>query len=281
MLTSKSQNAGPSRDWLSFVKSPRAKGKIRQYFMRERREESIDGGKELLTKQLRRAGLPLQRLLTPEHMTGLTEHFRVADVNALYAAIGEGGISPQSVVQRLIASEGGADEVAELGGEDTSVIGRPRRSRASGNEAGVVVQGDPNVWVKLARCCMPVPGDEILGFVTRENGVSVHRIDCTNAHDLRHQSDRLVEVAWAPTATSSFMVALAVDGLDRTGILSEVTKVMGEHHISILSATLNTAKDRTFKFRFTFETTDPKHLEHLINAIRKVPGVYDVFRLQT
>ena len=280
VLTSKSQNAGPSRDWLSFVKSPRAKGKIRQYFMRERREESIDGGKELLTKQLRRAGLPLQRLLTPEHMTGLTEHFRVADVNALYAAIGEGGISPQSVVQRLIASEGGADEVAELGGEDTSVIGRPRRSRASGNEAGVVVQGDPNVWVKLARCCMPVPGDEILGFVTRENGVSVHRIDCTNAHDLRHQSDRLVEVAWAPTATSSFMVALAVDGLDRTSILSEVTKVMGEHHISILSATLNTAKDRTFKFRFTFETTDPKHLEHLINAIRKVPGVYDVFRLQ-
>jgi GTP pyrophosphokinase len=280
VLTSKSQNAGPSRDWLSFVKSPRAKGKIRQYFMRERREESIDGGKELLTKQLRRAGLPLQRLLTPEHMTGLTEHFRVADVNALYAAIGEGTISPQSVVQRLIASEGGAEEVAELGGEDTSVIGRPRRSRASGNEAGVVVQGDANVWVKLARCCMPVPGDEILGFVTRENGVSVHRIDCTNAHDLRHQPDRLVEVTWAPTATSSFMVALAVDGLDRTGILSEVTKIMGEHHISILSATLNTAKDRTFKFRFTFETTDPKHLEHLINAIRKVPGVYDVFRLK-
>jgi len=280
VLTSKSQNAGPSRDWLGFVKSPRAKGKIRQYFMRERREESVDGGKELLTKQLRRAGLPLQRLLTPEHMTGLTQHFRVVDVNALYAAIGEGAISPQSVVQRLIASEGGAEEVAELGGEDTSVIGRPRRSRVSGNEAGVVVQGDANVWVKLARCCMPVPGDEILGFVTRENGVSVHRIDCTNAHDLRHQPDRLVDVAWAPTATSSFMVALAVDGLDRTGILSEVSKVMGEHHISILSATLNTAKDRTFKFRFTFETTDPKHLEHLIGAIRKVPGVYDVFRLK-
>ncbi len=280
VLTSKAANAGPSRDWLGFVKSPRARGKIRQYFMRERREESIDGGKELLTKQLRRAGLPLQRLLTPEHMSGLTEHFRVADVNALYAAIGEGAVSPQAVVQRLIASEGGAEEVAELGGEDTSVIGRQRRSRVSGNEAGVVVQGDANVWVKLARCCMPVPGDEILGFVTRENGVSVHRIDCTNAQDLRHQPARLVDVAWAPTATSSFLVALAVDGLDRTGILSEVSKVMGEHHISILSATLNTAKDRTFKFRFTFETTDPKHLEHLIGAIRKVPGVYDVFRLK-
>ncbi len=167
------------------------------------------GGKELLTKQLRRAGLPLQRLLTPEHMTGLTEHFRVADVNALYAAIGEGTISPQSVVQRLIASEGGAEEVAELGGEDTSVIGRPRRSRGlTATRPASSCRATPNVWVKLARCCMPVPGDEILGFVTRENGVSVHRIDCTNAQDLRHQPDRLVEVAWAPTATSSFMVAL-------------------------------------------------------------------------
>ncbi len=281
VLTSKAANAGPSRDWLGFVKSPRARGKIRQYFMRERREESIESGKELLTKQLRRAGLPLQRLLTPEHMTGLTEHFRVADVNALYAAIGEGAIGPQSVVQRLIASEGGVEEVAELGGEDTSVIGGRRHSRVSGNEAGVVVQGDPNVWVKLARCCMPVPGDEILGFVTRESGVSVHRVDCSNAADLRNQPDRLVEVAWAPTASSSFLVALHVEGLDRTGILSDVTKVMGEHHISIQSATLNTAKDRTFKFRFTFETTDPKHLEHLIGAIKKVSGVYDVFRLKS
>ena len=281
VLTSKAANAGPSRDWLGFVKSPRARGKIRQYFMRERREESVENGKELLTKQLRRAGLPLQRLLTPEHMTGLTEHFRVADVNALYAAIGEGSISPQAVVQRLIASGGGVEEVAELGGEDTSVITTRRRGRMStGNDAGVVVQGDPNVWVKLARCCRPVPGDDILGFVTRENGVSVHRVDCANAENLRGQPERLVEVSWAPTSTSSFLVALQVEGIDRTGILSEVTKVMGEYHISIQSATLNTAKDRTFKFRFTFETTDPTHLEHLIGAVRKVPGVYDVFRIK-
>ncbi len=280
VLTSKATNAGPSRDWLGFVKSPRARGKIRQYFMRERREESVESGKELLTKQMRRAGLPLQRLLTPEHMSGLAQHFRVPDTDALYAAIGEGSVGAQAVVQRLVASAGGAEEVAELGGEDTAFLGRQRRSRRSGNEAGVVVQGDPNVWVKLSRCCMPVPGDEILGFVTRENGVSVHRTDCSNAQDLRHKPERLVEVSWAPTAASTFLMALHVEGLDRTGMLSEVTRVMGEHHISIQSATLNTAKDHTFKFRFTFETTDPKHLEHLIGAIRKVPGVYDVFRLQ-
>jgi len=280
VLTSKAANAGPSRDWLNFVKSPRARGKIKQYFQRERREESIEHGKDLLTKQMRRAGLPLQRLLTVEHMTGLTEHFRVPDVNALYAAIGEGTIGAQSVVQRLIASEGGADEVADLGTEDTPVIGRRHRPRSSGNEAGVMVQGDPNLWVKLAKCCMPVPGDEILGFVTRESGVSVHRVDCTNAQDLLKKQDRLVEVAWAPTASSSFLVALHVEGLDRTGVLSEVTRVMSDHHISISSATMTTAKDRTFRFRLTFEITDPKHLDHLMAAIRKVPGVYDVYRLK-
>lgn len=280
VLTSKAANAGPSRDWLTFVKSPRARSKIRHYFTRERLEESAETGKEVLTKQLRRAGLPLQRLLTPEHMTELVEHFRIKDVAALYAAIGENSISAHAVVQRLIAAAGGAEEVADLGGEDTSVITRTRRSRPSGNEAGVVVEGDPDVWVKLARCCRPVPGDEILGFVTRESGVSVHRIDCTNVESLRGQPERLVEVSWAPTAGSSFLVALHAEGLDRTGILSEVTNVMGEHHISIQSATLNTSKDRKFKFRFTFEITDLTHLDHLIAAIKKIPGVYDAFRLQ-
>ncbi|MEA5055456.1 MAG: ACT domain-containing protein, partial [Propionicimonas sp.] len=128
---------------------------------------------------------------------------------------------------------------------------------------------------------MPVPGDPILGFITRENGVSVHRADCTNAADLRTKPERLVEVSWAPTADSSFLVALHVEGLDRTGVLSEVTRVISEHHISMLSANMTTSKDRTFRFRLTFETTDPKHLDHLIGAIRKVPGVYDVYRLKS
>ncbi|HAM45319.1 MAG TPA: bifunctional (p)ppGpp synthetase/guanosine-3',5'-bis(diphosphate) 3'-pyrophosphohydrolase [Propionibacteriaceae bacterium] len=280
VLTSKATNAGPSRDWLNFVTSPRARSKIRHYFVKERLEESIESGRDILTRQLRRAGMPLQRLLTPEHMTGLVEQFRVRDINGLYAAIGEGTISAATVVQKLIAAAGGAEEVADIGGEDTSVITRTRRARPSGNEAGVMVEGDPDVWVKLARCCRPVPGDEIIGFVTRESGVSVHRADCTNAQSLRAQPERLVDVSWAPTAGSSFLVALHAEGLDRTGILSEVTNVMGEHHISIQSATLNTTKDPKFKFRFSFEITDLSHLEHLISAIRKVPGVYDAYRLK-
>jgi GTP pyrophosphokinase len=279
ILTSKAPDAGPSRDWLNFVKSPRTRAKIRQYFQRERREESIETGKDLLAKQMRREALPTRRLLTAEKMAGLAEHFKVADVNALYAAIGEGTVSAQSVVQRMVAEEGGSVGVTELTG-DVPVIGHVRHGRTSSTEAGVVVQNDPSVWVKLAKCCMPVPGDQIIGFITHANGVSVHRADCTNAGDLKSRPERLVEVSWAPTAGSSFQVALHVEGLDRSGALSDVTKVFSDQKISLLSANLSTDKDRTFKFRLTFETTDPKHLDHLISAVRRVEGVYDVYRLR-
>jgi GTP pyrophosphokinase len=280
ILISKASNAGPSRDWLNFVKSPRTRAKIRQFFQRERREEFIETGKDLLSKQMRRESLPTRRLLTAEKMAGLVEHFKVSDVNALYAAIGEGNISAQSVVQRMVAEQGGAEGVTELSNDTVPVIGHTRRGRTSSSEAGVVVEGDPSVWVKLAKCCMPVPGDSIIGFVTRESGVSVHRVDCTNAADLQSRPDRIVSVSWAPTASSSYQVALHIEGLDRAGALSDITKVFSDQGISLLSATMNTAKDRTFRFRITFETTDPKHLEHVIQAIRRVSGIYEVFRLR-
>ena len=283
VLTSKSPNAGPSRDWLNFVSSQRARTKIRQYFMRERREESIEQGKEALAKQLRRTGLPVHRLLTAEHVAGLARHYRVADVNALYAAIGEGGVSAQNVVERLIAAEGGTEEAAEASVEDHPGITTSRRrpSRRT-SENGVAVDGHSDMRVKLARCCMPVPGDEIIGFITREEGVSVHRADCTNADNLRLKPDRLVEVTWTtPSAESSFLVAVHVEGLDRAGLLSDVSRVMTEHHSNILSMTANTNKDRVFTMRLTFETPDPTHLASLTNALKRIPGVYEAHRTKS
>ena len=283
VLTSKSPNAGPSRDWLSFVSSQRARTKIRQYFLRERREESIEQGKEALAKQLRRTGLPVHRLLTAEHVAGLARHFRVADVNALYASIGEGSVSAQSVVERLIAAEGGSEEAAEASVEDHAAITSTRRrpSRHT-SETGIAVQGHSDLRVKLAKCCMPVPGDEIIGFITREEGVSVHRADCTNADNLRQKPDRLVEVSWAtPSADSSFLVAVHVEGLDRAGLLSDVSRVMTEHHSNILSMTANTNKDRVFTMRLTFETPDPTHLASLTNALKRIPGVYEAHRVKS
>ncbi|WP_324252431.1 RelA/SpoT family protein [Enemella dayhoffiae] len=280
VMTSKAEGAGPSRDWLEFVKSPKARNKIRHYFTRERREESIERGREALAKQVRKAGLPLQRFLTVQHLTEVAAYFRLADVSALYAAIGENNVSAQAVVQRLIVIEGGQESAVEEAAEDRPLTGRRRRGSSAVSGPGVAVAGDTDMWVKLAKCCTPVPGDEIMGFITRGNGVSVHRTDCTNAASLEAHPERMVEVSWAPTAESSYLVAVQVEGLDRQGMLSDVTRVVSDHHVNILSASVNTTRSRVFKARLTFETPDPTHLDALVQAIRQVPGVFDVFRVK-
>jgi GTP diphosphokinase / guanosine-3',5'-bis(diphosphate) 3'-diphosphatase len=278
IFTSKSENAGPSRDWLSFVRSPRARNKIRHYFTRERREESIETGKDLLARQLRKGGLPLQRLLTLEHLTAVAGFFKLADVSALYAAVGEGTVGAQAVVNRLIAVEGGDETVADEISEDRVVTGRRRRS-SGGIDCGIHVLGASDLLVKLAKCCTPVPGDDILGFVTRGSGISVHRVDCSNAANLRTEPERLVPVEWAPNAKSSFLVAIQIEALDRNRLLSDITRALSDQHVNILSAALNTTKDRICKARFTFETADPTHLDHVLRAVRSVPAVYEAYRI--
>ncbi|HEX3588953.1 MAG TPA: bifunctional (p)ppGpp synthetase/guanosine-3',5'-bis(diphosphate) 3'-pyrophosphohydrolase [Pseudonocardiaceae bacterium] len=277
IFTSKAEGAGPSRDWLSFVASPRAKTKIKQWFAKERREEAIEAGKDTINKEVRRVGLPLQRLVSADSMTALSRELRYPDVTALYAAIGEGQLSGRHVVQRLVALLGGVDH-AEDELAERSTPSTVTRRRGSG-DAGVVVVGASDVWVKLARCCTPVPGDEILGFVTRGGGVSVHRTDCTNATELLESPERLVEVTWAPSASSVFLVAIQVEALDRHRLLSDVTKVLADEKVNILSASVATSRDRVAVSRFSFEMGDPTHLGHVLKAVRSVEGVYDVYRM--
>ncbi|MGO1971762.1 MAG: RelA/SpoT family protein [Propionibacteriaceae bacterium] len=276
VLTNRAENAGPSRDWLNFVKSPRARNKIKHYFTKERREESVESGKESLARQIRKAGLPLQRLLTLEHLTAVASYFKLSDVSSLYAAVGDRTVSAQAVLSRLINVEGGEEAAADEIGEDRVLTGR---RRAGTGEAGIQVVGTSDLWVKLAKCCTPVPGDQILGFITRGSGVSVHRADCTNAADLRQHPERLVEVEWAPTANSSYLVAIQVEALDRNRLLSDITRALSDQHVNILSAGLSTSKDRIAKAKFTFETADPMHLDHVLKGVRQVPGVYDVYRI--
>jgi GTP diphosphokinase / guanosine-3',5'-bis(diphosphate) 3'-diphosphatase len=279
ILTSRSENAGPSRDWLEFVRSPRARNKIRHYFTRERREESIEAGRDALARQMRKAGLPLQRLLTLEHLTAVAGYFKLADVSSLYAAVGEGNVGPQAVVNRLISVEGGEDAAADETSEDRVVHERQRPS-GTAPDSGVHVLGASDLLVKLAKCCTPVPGDDILGFVTKGSGVSVHRTDCTNADNLRSEPERLVGVEWALTANSAFLVAIQVEAIDRNRLLSDITRSLSDQHVNILSAALNTSRDRICKVRFTFETAAPTHLDHVLAAVRGVPGVFDVYRIQ-
>jgi GTP pyrophosphokinase len=279
VLTSKADGAGPSRDWLTFVRSARARNKIRHWFTAERREEMIEQGKEALAKAMRKRALPVQRLTTVEALTGIAEELRLQGIDALYAAIGEGHVSAQHVVGRLVASIGGEEGASEDLAEAASpTVERPHRRRAG--DPGVVVKDMSDVWVKLARCCTPVPGDDILGFVTRGHGVSVHRKDCTNATALLRQPDKIIDVEWAPTASSVFLVQLHVEALDRARLLSDVTRILSDNGVNILSATVNTSRrDRVAGLRFTFEMGDPGHLEHVIKAVRKVDGVFDANRV--
>lgn len=281
VFTSKSPTAAPSRDWLTFVRSPRARSKIRQWFTKERREEAIERGKEQIAKLMRKEGLPLKRLMTHESLTLAASHFKIADVTALYAAVGEGNLSAQAVVRRVIEEHGGNDAAAEDLAEAVTITGRRSRGRvgSGGGDAGVIVRGSPDVWVKLAKCCTPVPPDEILGFVTKGGGVSVHRQDCTNASELRTQPEKLYDVDWAPTASSTFLVNIQVEALDRARLLSDITMALSDAQVNILSASLSTTRDRVAKSRFSFEMAEAKHLDTVIKAVRSVPGVFDAYRV--
>lgn len=279
VFTSKAAGAGPSRDWLGFVKSPRARNKIRAWFSKERRDEAIEHGKDAIVRAMRKQNLPIQRILTGDSLVTLAHEMRYPDISALYAAIGESHVSAQNVVQKLVQALGGEEVATEEIDESVPPARGRSRKRRSSADPGVVVKGVDDVWVKLARCCTPVPGDPIMGFVTRGSGVSVHRTDCVNVDSLSREPERILEVEWAPTQSSVFLVAIQVEALDRSRLLSDVTRVLSDQHVNILSAAVQTSRDRVATSRFTFEMGDPKHLGHVLKAVRGVEGVYDVYRV--
>ena len=275
IVTNKGENAGPSRDWLNFVKSPRARSKIKAWFSKERREEAIDAGRESIARQMRKAGLPLQKIFAGHTLLELAHDMHYADIEALYNAVGDGHVSAASIIEKLIASLGGEDSHPETTIEriPTGVQATRRTSSA------IVVEGVDDVLVKLARCCTPVPGDSIMGFITKGSGISVHRTDCINALDLReNQGERVVGVKWLAGAGSIFLVNIQVEALDRARLLADVTRTLSEQHVNILSAAVSTSKDRVAISRFTFEMADAKHLDSVLTAVRGIEGVYDVYR---
>jgi guanosine-3',5'-bis(diphosphate) 3'-pyrophosphohydrolase len=278
VFTSKNPDAGPSQDWLNFVKSPRARNKIRGWFTKERREEAIEQGKDSIARAMRKQNLPLQKLMSSDVFAEVAAAMRYEGVEALYAAVGEGHVSTQSVLEKVVASlqsEAEADE-AEV---PFTPKGRARQLRPS--DSGVLVRGAPDILVKLAKCCTPVPGDPIVGFVTRGSGVSVHRDDCLNVTSLREDPERMIDVEWAPTSSSVFLVQIQVEALDRSGLLSDITRVLSENHVNILSANVSTSSDRLAISRYVFEMGDTVHLDRLLNAVRRIDAVYDVYRVST
>ncbi|WP_448810170.1 RelA/SpoT family protein [Agromyces bauzanensis] len=275
VFTSKNPDSGPSKDWLTFVKSPRARNKIRQWFTKERRDEAIEQGRDAIARAMRKQNLPLQKLMSQESFAEVAALLKYDDVSSLYAAVGEGHVSTQSVLEKVVALVRDVDE----GDEPDLPIPVRSRPLPRNSDSGVLVRGAPDILVKLARCCTPVPGDEIVGFITRGSGVSVHQANCHNVQSLMREPERMIDVEWAPSSKSLFLVQIQIEALDRAGLLSDVTRVLSEHHVNILSANVSTSTDRLALSRFVFEMGDTTHLDRVLNAVRRIDAVYDVYRV--
>jgi guanosine-3',5'-bis(diphosphate) 3'-pyrophosphohydrolase len=276
IFTSKVPSAGPSRDWLKIAVSPRARNKIRQWFSRERREDAIETGREELVKALRKEGLPVQRLTNSPLLLQVVEALNYADLDALHAAIGESHVSAASIAQRVARELRGGEHEDQL----PSTARQPRRGAGDRRGVGIHVEGLDDVMVRLSRCCTPVPGDEIIGFVTRGRGVSVHRSDCANAASLANGDvGRMIEVEWDRDSTGSFVAAVELKALDRTRLGVDVWKVISDNHLNILRSDSLTGADRVSRMRFEFELADPAHLDSLLSALKRIDSVYDAYRV--
>ncbi len=278
IFTSKLETAAPSRDWLTFVESPRARNKIRQWFSRERRDDAIEAGRDELAKEFRREGLPVHGMWTSEVFLKELDEHGYSDLDTALAAIGERHLSARTLVQKVAIEFRTGNQEEQM---STSQVVSPRGFRRARSAAGIHVEGLDDVLVRLSRCCTPVPGDEIMGFVTRGRGVSVHRSDCANAVSLMSdQASRLIEVEWAgDNRKTVFRAGVEVVALDRSRLLRDVANALSEQHVNIVACSTHTGNDRVAKMRFEFELADPGHLDSVLRTIKGVDGVYDAYRL--
>jgi GTP diphosphokinase / guanosine-3',5'-bis(diphosphate) 3'-diphosphatase len=266
--------AAPSRDWLQLVRTPRARNKIRQWFSRERREDAAAQGKEALVSSMRKQGLPVDKISKGDILDKIAEELRYPDLDSMQVAIGEGRLSAQSVANRIIRLST-PQETAE------PEVGEPRPRRAASQRGkGVIVEGFDDLLVRLARCCTPVPGDKIVGFLTRGRGVSVHRVDCPNAKSLNaSDEERMAEVWWDDRQGGTFVAAIQIEALDRAKLLRDVSAALSDQGVHILSSTSRTGKDGIATLTFSFELADPAHLEHVLTSVRGVESVFDAYRV--
>ena len=281
VFTSKAQGAGPSRDWLTFVGSTRARNKIRSWFSKERREEAIEAGKSAIARAMRKKDLPIQRIMSHDSLMDVAQTLDKGDIDGLYAAVGQGHVSAQHVVDTLVnamGGEAGAEETLAEGILPTKATRSRHRPRTA--DAGVIVEGMDagDVYVKLARCCTPMPGDPIIGFITRGSGISVHRSDCHNVDQLKHEPERLLSVRWAEHAQSAYLVQVELEALDRGGLLADITRVLADNHVDLMSATIGTSRDRVVTARFVVELAEAGHLDYTLSSLRRIDGVFEARR---
>ena len=294
ILTNK--NAKPSRDWMNIVVTPSARAKIRKYFSAETREDDAERGRVELSHELRKRGYGISTQRTQKALTKACGNFDVKTTEDLLAGIGTGRLSAKQVANRICAileegspeqlakaareaAEAAAFEQAMLNGEALMKQGTSSRDRRKRSNCGVVVKGDPDLLAHLARCCNPVAGDDIVGFITRGKGVSVHRADCPNVTDLKRTPERMIEVEWDTSGATEFRVEIVVEATDRIGLLKDVTIAVGDAGANILSAATNTSSAGIARLRFLIAISDASLLDPLLASISRVPSVFDARRI--
>jgi guanosine-3',5'-bis(diphosphate) 3'-pyrophosphohydrolase len=277
IITSKSSK-GPSRDWLGIVSSPRAKQKIRQYFRREQREDSQHSGRDLLQETLRRAGVPAQKILSSAEFATIAKEVGYAKIDDLYAALGSGRVPVRTVVNKVLGRTGTMKEaVPEVDMLPTSTAAQSQTAAVS-SEFGITVDGLRDIVVRMAKCCKPIPGDEIVGYISLGKGVTIHRADCTNARALLKNRERFTTVSWDGIGGIAFRVEIQIEALDRSHLLEDISRTLSDSGVNIMSAAVQTLPDGVVRDRFTVEVGDVRQLDNILANIRAIPTVYDAYR---
>ena len=278
IITSNNQ-LGPSRDWLKIVKTQTARNRIRQWFKRENREENIQRGKEMLEDTARRQTLSLTQLVKPEYTSELLKRLNMTGLDDLYSAIGFGGISASQVLHKLLDMQRKAEKAEalaqQLRTDAQKTVLKPRQLPVN----GIIVHGDPGMAVRFGNCCNPLPGDPIIGYITRGRGVSVHRVDCTNAENLRMDPERIIDVEWAIGADTSFHASLQIHAEDRAGTLLEISALLSGMNINIQGLSGKPTGDGKYVVDMTFSVSNSEQLNQIMRSLKQLKCVNEVYRV--
>jgi guanosine-3',5'-bis(diphosphate) 3'-pyrophosphohydrolase len=277
IITANNQ-AGPSLDWLKIVKTQAARNKIRQWFKKENREENIARGRDMLEDSAKRQNLVISDLTKPEFVDPLVERLNISGIEDIYAAIGYGGMSASQVLHKLLELKKKDDKAIEIAEKiRRGDAEEPCKTHVPIN--GIIVKGDPGMAVRFGNCCNPLPGDPIIGYVTRGRGVSVHRASCPNVANLQNDLDRIIEVSWAINTKSAFNASLQIEGENRPGTLSSISQQISSLNVSIQSISGKPISDDRYIIEMTFEVANTEQLNVIIRNLKKLKCVSDVFRM--
>jgi len=280
ILTS-SSSSGPSRDWLKIVISSQAKSKIKQWFKKEERDSNVIKGKELLEKEARRQGFKLTELLKEDWLKSIAKKVSLNNIDDLYAAIGYGSITLSQVINKLKENykeyyNQKIDEQETIDKQINTIVSKKEYKPTQ----GISVKGVDNIKVRFSKCCSPVPGDEIVGYITRGRGVSVHRSDCPNVKSLEIQ-ERFIDVEWDTDKRTSYQAEIQIKASDRYGLLTEITQLLADMKLAVTSLNARTSKEKTALINMTLEIKDIEQLKELMKKMKKLDGIIDVYRVIT